>query len=250
MEAELTRSIRAKILEYNQNSNEGHLPSSFSIVEMLVSIFMAEGCPKNGDWLPRLILSKGHASFAYYAFLAATGQMSVEEEKEICKPGSKLYGHLPFKSSDHRFQFGSGSLGHGLPYAIGKSYGADTDHKHYVIIGDGEANEGTFWESLLLFEKFPSNLTVMIDSNGSSERAIKIHDKLEKLGKIFPFLRVLSVNGHKTGDLTNCLMEKGPQILICKTIKGYPVNEMIDNPLWHHKTPNETQLKEFLGQLK
>lgn len=245
----MSAKIRKKIFIYNQLSSEGHLPSSFSIVEILISIFQAEGCDPDPTWLSRLILSKGHASFAYYGFLASIGFMTEEEEKSICQNGSKLYGHLPHIIGDNRFTFGSGSLGHGLPYAIGRSFGDHTEKKYYCIVGDGEANEGTFWESLLLFEKFQSNLSIIIDCNKSSERAIPIDSKIKKIHHIFPFLNSHEVNGHDINKLGSLLLRPGPQLLICDTVKGFPFKAMMDSPMWHHKTPSILELKKFMDDL-
>jgi len=242
--------IRQRILAYNQNSSEGHLPSSFSIVEILISIFEAEDCDLDVAWLPRLVLSKGHASFAYYGFLASIGMITEKEERSICQNGSKLYGHLPHIIDDSRFTFGSGSLGHGLPYAVGRSFADKTDKKYYCIVGDGEANEGTFWESLLLFEKFQSNLSIIIDCNNSSERAIPIQNKLTKINQIFPFLNFYEVDGHDINELSSLLVLSGPQLLVCKTIKGFPFEDMIESPMWHHRTPSKVEFKKFMDVLK
>jgi len=166
----MSAKIRKKIFIYNQLSSEGHLPSSFSIVEILISIFQAEGCDPDPTWLSRLILSKGHASFAYYGFLASIGFMTEEEEKSICQNGSKLYGHLPHIIGDNRFTFGSGSLGHGLPYAIGKSFGDHNDKKYYCIVGDGEATKALSGKASYSLKSskviYPSLLIVISLRNG------------------------------------------------------------------------------------
>ena len=246
----IANKIRQKILLFNQQSNEGHIPSSFSIVEILVALFLNEKMTSQNDWLKRLVLSKGHASFAYYAILAEMGLLSADEQKTVGLPGSKLYGHLPYVGDDNRFSFGSGSLGHGLPYAVGKCFTNDSGLKYYCIIGDGEANEGTFWESLLLLEKFPCNLTILVDNNSSSERAIKINDKFDKLGIIFPYLIVKTVNGHDINQIVEALNIEGPVLLNCKTIKGYPISDMMNNPIWHHRTPSKIEYAHFMSFLR
>jgi transketolase len=248
-------AIRKKIIELVVMSREGHVASSFSIVELLIAIF-ADMKRKRGYYLPQdLILSKGHASYAYYGTLHILGMMDEQELATVGKLGSKFYGHLPFISNDNRFAYGSGSLGHGLPYAVGAAVAnklSNSTAEIYCLIGDGEANEGTFWESLLLVEKYENlKLNILVDCNGSSERAIPIQAQLEKLVGVFKFIEVLSCDGHNLDDLHYALVTgKDTRLILCKTIKGHPSTMMKNNPSWHHRVPNEIETQKIFQELK
>lgn len=243
--------IRECILAMATDTNEGHVPSSFSIVEILLAIRNHQ--LRSGVFDPeKIVLSKGHASFGYYAFLAEQGLFSQTEIQSVCKTGSKFYGHLPHLDNDPRFHFGSGSLGHGLPYALGLSFGLSREEVPqtvYCIIGDGEANEGTFWESLLILEKFPElKIKIIIDHNQSSERAIPISRYLRGLAAVAPddgFFA--SAPGHDVAELERCI--ESSCVILANTQKGFPLQEF-SHPMWHHRSPKPAELDRFLKQLK
>jgi transketolase len=250
-----TNEIRKLILKLVIESKEGHIASSFSIVEMLVSIFI-DMKKIIGKYKPdNFILSKGHASFAYYAMLGSLKLMSKKELARVGKYKSKFYGHPPFIDQDKRFLYGSGSLGHGLPFALGMSTAnalLSKDEWIYCLVGDGEANEGTFWETLLLTQKFKkSKLKILIDCNGSSERAIPILNILNNLKKVFKNISILSCDGHSISSLLKTMSRgKNIRIILCNTIKGYPSTTMRNDPKWHHKIPNKLESKIILQELK
>lgn len=242
--------IRQTILNMAYKSNEGHIPSSFSIVEILIAIKNHQA--KTKELMPQnIVLSKGHASFGYYAFLNEYGHFSEAEINSVCKVGSKYYGHLPYLHNDQRFHYGSGSLGHGLPYALGLAFGnvrSGCDETIYCVVGDGEANEGTFWESLLILKKFPDlNVKIIIDQNNSSERAIPITSFLNNLGGLYDGNGyVTSVSGHNLDALESAL--DCSIIIIANTTKGYPV-DMLSSPIWHHRTPGAEELDQIKNKL-
>jgi transketolase len=244
--------VRQLILEAGFASGEGHIPSSFSIVEILMSIWDLLPIPKVSN-LNRLVLSKGHGSYAYYAMLRHQKLMSTDEFDSIGKVGSKYYGHLPYIPGDPRFQFGSGSLGHGFPFAAGLAYSAwkkNDMSTFYCILGDGEANEGTFWETLLLLEKFQElNLVIFVDVNGSSERAIPIRDALAKIGSCFKYIRVRACNGHSLNSLKEASSGIGSRLVLAETKKGYPLREMMSNPSWHHRKITLPEFEIFSAEL-
>jgi transketolase len=248
-------TIRKKIIELVVMSREGHVASSFSIVELLIAIFF-DMKKKRGVYSPEdFILSKGHASYAYYGTLYALGMMDEKELATVGKLGSKFYGHLPFVPNDRRFAYGSGSLGHGLPYAVGAAVAnklSNSASEIYCLIGDGEANEGTFWESLLLAEKYKNlKLNILVDCNESSERAIPIKEQLEKLAGVFKYIEVIICDGHDIKVLNSALVsQRDTRLILCKTVKGYPSSLMINNPSWHHRVPNETEAQIIFEELK
>lgn len=251
---EQSKEIRTAILKAIVNSGEGHLASSFSIVELLIAFGFAMQKKPSCFKLEDFVLSKGHASYAYYAWLKSENLMDDKEFETVGKLGSKLYGHLPFIKHDPRFQFGSGSLGHGLPYAVGLAVSnaiKGVQAKVCCLIGDGEANEGTLWESLLLLNKFPeAQISIMVDCNSSSERAIPISTPLENIGVCFPAISKISVNGHDVEEVSGALCsEQSQQIILCNTHKGYPCPTLIDNPIWHHRMPSEDELATLLKEI-
>lgn len=246
--------IRRKIVDAVFSSREGHIASSFSIVEILLAI-SSDMEEKLGAFFPdNFILSKGHATYAYYAFLNSLGMMTDIELESVGKLGSKLYGHLPYIKGDKRFSYGSGSLGHGLPYALGVALANSISlcaNETYCLIGDGEANEGTFWETLLLAEKFNNaKLNILVDCNDSSERALPIKEKLTKFASLLNEIEVCSCDGHDVNSVRNVLkLESNIKLILCNTTKGYPSSLMINNPVWHHRIPNESEMKSIVQDI-
>ena len=258
----LLKEVRTQVLRLAALSREGHIASSFSIVEMLVaSLAYINGCRSyraspdldaGPDMTSRIVLSKGHAAFGFYALQFALGAIGRDEFDRICQDGSLYYGHIPFHP-DVGFEFGTGSLGHGLPFSVGRCYGEalkGVSAPRVCIIGDGEANEGTTWESMLILRKFPGmNLKILVDGNDSSERAIPLGNLVERFSSFG--IPVTAVNGHEVNDIIGALAETGqaPGIVACSTKKGYPLKGMIGNPSWHHRTPTGAELAAFDAEL-
>lgn len=245
-------NIRRKIVELTMQSGEGHLASSFSIVEMLMAVYSIG--EQSGGFKPQnFYLSKAHASYAFYAFMNEIYLFSDEELRAIGAAGSRWYGHLPYITGDPRFHFGAGSLGHGLPFSLGYTLSLRRQNcfdKVVCLIGDGEANEGTFWETLLLINKFrPSNFKIMVDCNNSSERAIPIIECFAGLYKSFAEIDFLFSDGHSVAEMSNLIEDKRDAVIFCRTEKGFPVDFMIDNPAWHHKIPTADEAQEISGRL-
>lgn len=242
--------IRKKILKIALASKEGHIASSFSIIEILLAIYEYFKIKNASNlFFERIILSKGHAVFALYAFMNHYKFLRDEEFNAVCQYGSYLIGHVPIRP-DRNFFIGTGSLGQGFPIALGKAYGNSLAGKSlptFVIIGDGELNEGSCWETLLLMKKFPnSRLTVLIDNNLSSKRAIPMEDIFSFLGNAWS---AIEVDGHNPESMLSIISERSESssntVIICNTIKGYPLQAMMGNPIWHHKTPTEAEFMAF-----
>lgn len=220
---------------------------------------IAPSRPK-ADGRDRFILSKGHACSALYAVLAERGFFSGKLLERYCADGSPLAGHVTVGPPG--VEFSSGSLGHGLPVACGMALAARRDKKKYrvfVVLGDGECDEGSNWEAFLFAPQHKlDNLTVIIDRNriqslGSTREVLDLEPLAGKL-KAFNW-SVKTVDGHNIKDLCSVLdnlpFEKGkPSCLIADTVKGKGVSFMENELLWHYRTPSVEELKTAISELE
>ena len=248
----IIRNIRAKILKKTFDAQSSHIGSCFSIVEILYVIYFLKLKKKD-----TFILSKGHAALALYSTLCEKKIISKKTLDTYGKNNSYLMSHVSHKVKG--VEFSTGSLGHGLPYAVGKALGEKikgSKNKVYVLISDGELNEGTTWESLLFasFHKL-DNLYVIIDYNKIQsldfvKNVLKIEPLRKKLNSFN--CNVKSIDGHDTNRIFQSLKinyNKKPHLIIANTIKGKGVDFMENTVSWHYKSPNKLQLKEALNQL-
>ncbi len=254
----ISYKIREDILKIAHQSGHGHIPTCFSIVEMLRSIYlMMNHNPYNPDWDQRdiFILSKGHAALSHYCILAHEGYFPVEE----------LYGFGAFNSrfgchADRQkvpgVEWSTGSLGHGISVAVGIALAMkleSSSRKVFVIIGDGESNEGTVWESILVAANLKlDNLVVLFDNNQSQARCLPISRPEEKF-KAFD-CETFRVNGHDVDELVSCMKMKTtgkPNVIVSDTLKGWGCKTLVDNMFaWHRRSPTENELKQLLKELK
>lgn len=262
---EITR-IRKEIFltAYHGNCNAAHLASAFSLVEILYALFCKKILvyrPSEPDWKDRdrLILSKGHASLALYTFLARVGFFDKNILKTFCYPDSILGGE-PNQLEIPGVEATTGSLGHGLGYGIGIALGLKMNQcgaKVYVIIGDGECQEGSVWESVMSAYRYElDNLTVIMDCNQLQKMNTVSHtmkiDEWEKKWGAFGW-DVESVDGHDITELEKCLQKnnprKAPRIIIAHTVKGKGISIMENDVQWHYRMPDKRQMKIFMQEL-
>jgi len=241
-----------QIVELSNKSKEGHIASSLSILDILYILyrdFIYKEAKKNSS--NRFILSKGHASLAYYVIL---NEFNLLEEplENFCKFDSLLGGHPSDKLN--AVEASTGSLGHGLPIAVGMALGykiKKNSNHIYVIIGDGEMNEGTIWESLLLASNHNlNNLTYILDYNHSNDRALKLDNIIKKINAFN--WDCIEINGHDHDEIQKGLSSRHnhkPTFIVANTIKGKGISFMENNPEWHHKSPDDLQLKHILKEL-
>jgi transketolase len=247
------RQIRIRILQLSNAAKSSHIGSSLSIVEILVVLYKFFIKKKNV-----FILSKGHACLAYYCVLQKFGYFSNKILKSYGKNNTILLSHV-----SHRVpgvDFSTGSLGHGLPYATGRALAEKinkTNIKIFVLISDGELNEGTTWESLLFAAHHElDNLITIVDYNKiQSLDFTKNVLKLEPLNKKFQSFgcNVKNIDGHNFNQIYRSLLvkkNKKPTVIIANTIKGKGVGFMENSILWHYKYPNEKELDIALKELK
>jgi transketolase len=247
------KQIRIRILQLSNAAKSSHIGSSLSIVEILVVLYKFFIKKKNV-----FILSKGHACLAYYCVLQKFGYFSNKILKSYGKNNTILLSHV-----SHRVpgvDFSTGSLGHGLPYATGRALAEKinkTNIKIFVLISDGELNEGTTWESLLFAAHHElDNLITIVDYNKiQSLDFAKNVLKLEPLNKKFQSFgcNVKNIDGHNFNQIYRSLLvkkNKKPTVIIANTIKGKGVGFMENSILWHYKYPNEKELDIALKELK
>jgi transketolase len=247
------RNIRVNILKKTYEANSSHIGSCYSIVEILYVLYFLKFKKKD-----TFILSKGHAALALYCTLFEKKILSKALLDSYGKNNTTLMAHASHKVKG--VEFSTGSLGHGLPYAVGKALGEKIDkskNKIYVLISDGELNEGTTWESLLFasFHKL-DNLFIIIDYN-----KIQSLDFVKKVLKIEPLRQKLAsfncnvsqIDGHNIKQIVKSLKPQNnnkPNIIIANTIKGKGVKYMENTVLWHYKSPNKEQLSNAMKDLK
>lgn len=242
---------RQQVLQILQKTGRGHIGSAFSIMEVVRVLYDAvlKYDPNNPQWdqRDRFVLSKGHGCLALYVQLATKGFFSEEELWRVSADGAMLGGH-PEYGRVPGIEASTGSLGHGLPIGVGMALAARLDRKDFrtfVLIGDGECNEGTIWEAALSAGKHQlSNLVVILDSNKfqcySSTLEVLNLEPLADKWQSFGFA-VREADGHNLLALSNLFKSlpfthNKPNLIICHTVKGKGISELENNPAWHHKT--------------
>jgi transketolase len=259
------KEIRKIILNMIYRSKSSHIGSAFSIVDILTALYFEtlNIDPKNSHnkTRDRFILSKGHACTALYATLGLKGFFPISKLDEYGKDNTKIAGHITLGSLPG-IEATAGSLGHGLSIGAGMALAAKKDNKKYkifVLVGDGECNEGSVWEAILFASQFKlDNLILIIDKNnqqglGSTQDIMNINPLPEKL-KSFGW-EVKEVDGHDINDLIKTFKnlpfkQNKPSAIIAHTIKGKGVSFMENNIDWHYRPPNDDQYKLALSELK
>ncbi len=260
----IAKQIRRHIISMTGAAKSGHPGGSLSAVETVVTLYwdVMKHDPANPKWAgrDRFVLSKGHAAPVLYATLAEAGYTPVDALTSLRKLGSIYQGH-----PDVRFipalEASTGSLGQGLSLALGMGLAArldQADWRTYVILGDGEIQEGQIWEAAMFgsFNKL-DNVCAIVDYNKLQlDGAVKDILDLEPLAdkwRAFGW-HTLEVDGHDIAALQKAFAEaaatKGkPTVLIAHTVKGKGVSFMEGNPKWHGVTPNPEEVELALKEL-
>jgi transketolase len=246
--------LKEKIVDIATLKKEGHIPSSLSILDIMYVLYDKvldiDSIKKNKIDRDRFILSKGHASLGLYVILDHFNLLK-DDLDTFCDLNSKLGGH----PTDKIFgvESSTGSLGHGLPIGVGLALAYKIKKykgKVYVIVGDGESNEGTIWESALLAKHHNlDNLCCIIDFNHSTDRAVdlgNLHMKFLSFG-----WDVFEIDGHNHDQILSTLTNptSKPTCIIANTIKGKGISMIENNPEWHHKFPNEIEYQDIINEL-
>ena len=259
-------ALRVTIVRVLQAAGRAHFGAALSLVEILRVLYddVLRYDASNPEWpeRDRFVLSKGHGALAQYVMLAEKGFFPEAELWKYTQSDGMLCGH-----PDHRrvpgVEVSTGSLGHGLPIGTGFAVNAVIDgasHRTFVVIGDGESNEGSIWEAALFAGKHRlSNLTVMVDYNKhQSYGPTSYVQDLEPLAdkwRSFGFA-VAEVDGHSVDGLRDVLTnlpldDSKPSLIICHTVKGKGIDFAENNMEWHHKNRvTDEEIKALMASLE
>ena len=247
---ERSKHLRRLVVRALDKGERGHIGSSMSVVEVLRVLFddILRYRPHEPKWRERdrMILSKGHGCIALYVMLADKGYIPLEALDTFCHRDSILGGHPEFNKAAG-VEASSGALGHGLSIGVGMALAARTqerDSRVFVVMGDGEINEGSVWEAALSAGKHQlANLTAIIDYNkiqsaGPTSEIQDLEPLLDKW-RAFGFAAV-EVDGHDVAKLRATfehlpLDERRPSAIVCHTVKGKGIPFAENDPNWHHK---------------
>lgn len=249
-----SKEIRKIILETALNAGKGHVPPALSWVELASFLFYSKKFNFLSKSLTKdkFILSKGHGCLTMYAVLYDFGYITKKDLKEFSGEGTLLPGHPDTKIK--KIENCSGSLGHGVAVGCGKAIALKnkkSKKKVVVLLGDGECQEGSIWESFIFASQNNlDNLIVIIDYNklGATDYIKKTGDLSPLYNKVNSFgFEVYEVNGHSFYDIDkifNKLNKKNklPKCIIANTIKGKGVSFMENSKKWHHQMPKGNQI--------
>ena len=256
--------IREDVIRMIHTAKAGHPGGSLSAVEMVTALYfhVLNIDPKNPRWTDRdrFVLSKGHACPVLYAALARRGFFDPEHLNTLRQYHSILQGH-PDMNKTPGLDMTAGSLGNGLSVGVGMALSArlhKQDYMTYVMLGDGEIQEGMVWEAAMAAAHHElKNLVAIVDCNG-----VQINGWVNDVMRVEPLAdkwrafgwAVVEVNGHNMTDVLTALhtaktMRK-PTAILMRTVKGKGVSFMEDQPKWHGAAPTEEELVEAIAQIK
>lgn len=261
---ELAKRIRIDAINMTHASHASHIGSALSCADIIAVLYsdIAKYDVKNPKWedRDRIVLSKGHAGSILYACLAEVGFFDKKLLENYYQNGSFLSGHISHKGVPG-VEFSTGSLGHGVCVATGIAMAGKLDKKEYnvyAIVGDGECDEGSVWETILFANQYNlDNFTIIIDRNkmqsfGSTEDTISTANLGEKI-KTFGW-NVIDVDGHNHNELKKAILQKfnngKPKCIVAHTVKGKGVSFMENNIIWHYRDPQGEFYKQAIEELE
>ena len=261
----IAKRLRRHIITMTGKAGSGHPGGSLSAVEILTTLYfrVLRHKPLAPQWTDRdrFILSKGHAAPALYATLAECGYFPVDELLTLRQMDSRLQGHTD-RTVTPGVEMSAGALGQGLSFAIGVALAGRLnakDYRVYVLLGDGECDEGQVWEAAMAAAHFKvDNLVAIVDNYGQQidgwNRDVMNLDPFPAKWQAFGW-HVIEVDGHDFTPLTQAfnqakLIKGQPTVIIAHTIKGKGVSFMENNPDFHGKAPNAKEVKIALKELE
>jgi transketolase len=264
MEA-MAKKLRRHIVTMVGKAGSGHAGGSLSAVEIVTALYfkMMRHKPLDPQWpdRDRFILSKGHAAPLLYSVLAECGYFPVKELLTLRQMDSRLQGHTD-RTITPGVEMSAGSLGQGLSFGLGAALAGlldEQDYHVYVLLGDGECNEGQVWEAAMATAHYNvDNLTAIVDNNGQQIDGwncdVMSLDPFAAKWQSFGW-NVIEVDGHSVSELITAYKEarklKGqPTVIIAHTIKGKGVSFMENNPDFHGTAPNTMEVELALKELE
>lgn len=261
---EMARTIRQDIVKMVHAAGSGHPGGSLSATEIVTALYfnVLNLDPANPKWKgrDRFVLSKGHCCPVLYSALARRGFIDIADLDTLRKFGSKLQGH-PDMHKCPGVEMSAGSLGNGFGCAVGMAIAAkvrNEDHKVFVLLGDGECQEGSVWEAAMCGAHHQlKNLVAIVDVN-----RMQILDTTDKVMKIEPLAdkwrsfgwKVLEIDGHDMAEVLDTLNYAksidGPVAILAATVKGKGVSFMEDVVKWHGAAPNDKELGLALSEIE
>ncbi len=264
--AQLAYKLRGDVVDIIVQGKGGHIGGDMSVMEVLVTLYFAQMnvTPENfgnGNH-DHFIMSKGHSVEALYAVLAEKGFFPLERVlREFSRFGSQFIGHPNNKLPG--IEMNSGSLGHGLPVAVGMALGEkmnQSSNRVYVVMGDGELAEGSVWEGAMAAANYHlDNLCAVIDRNrlqisGGTEDVMALDDLAAKW-RAFGWHVINVVDGNSVDELQAAFAEAQsisgqPTMVLANTIKGKGSPVMENKAAWHHHVPSENEYAQIMADLK
>ena len=262
----IAKTIRRRTIETSAKAKIPHLGSCLSCVELLTALYWKELKinPQSAESpdRDRFVLSKGHGAPVLFQVLAERGFFSVNLLSEFGKPGSVFHEHPPKPGYIPGVEAATGSLGHGLPMALGMAIAQriqGSEARSYALLSDGECNEGSIWEAAMLAAgQNVHNLTAIIDYNkwqatGRSQEIMRL-EPLSAKWEAFGW-HTQQINGHDLEAICKAFEEARlentkPSIIIADTIKGKGISFMEDDNNWHYRTPNTEELEAAIKELR
>jgi transketolase len=258
----LANRIRQNALKMVHRAKASHIASALSVTDIVAvlygQIMRFDPADQESPWRDRFILSKGHACVAVYATLAEVGLIAKEQLETYGDDFSWLMNHISHKVNG--VEFSTGSLGHGLPFGVGKALAARARGEAwhtFVLLSDGEMDEGSSWEALMFAAHHQlSHLTAIIDYNklqslDSIANTMGLEPLVDKLSAFGA--QVHEVNGHDHQQMAKALSgtsKEKPTVIVAHTTKGKGVSFMENRVEWHYKNPSDEQLAAALTELK
>ena len=251
---QISNNIRKNILHIANLSGSPHVGSALSCTDILATLYFKILNLNDYENRDRFILSKAHSAMALYSTLYEKGLLSKDDLEGYYQNGGTLPAHTD-KDTNPYIEISAGSLGHGLPIALGMAHSLklkNKEQKVYVLMGDGESQEGSIWEAAMLAPQLNlDNLTVFIDRNnlqgyGRADELLS-YEPIDKKFEAFNW-EVLRVDGHNHKDIEEAINVKTtkPKMIICDTTKGKDVDFMEDKLIWHYYIVTDEVKKDAL----
>ena len=254
--------VRRSVLAMLHRAKASHLGSNMSAIEILIAIYGSVDCAKISDQAPdrpRILVSKGHCAAATYAVMAHYGILPMSILDTYHVDGSMLTGHV--NHSVHGVEHSTGALGHGINVAVGCALGARSRGYPalpvFVMLGDGELQEGSIWEAMMFVaHNRLNNFIALVDNNriSSITNTEKVIDMRPLTARFEGFgLSTCEVDGHDVGAIKAAILRiresRKPGVIVCNTVKGRDIPFAEWQPIWHYKSLTDEQYAEALEHL-